>query len=58
MFTKQSFHNACKTNHYADTLSLYKVHACVHSCLTFYDPMDYRPQGTSVHEILQARILE
>ena len=28
------------------------------SCLTFCDPMDYSPQGSSVHEILQARILE
>ena len=25
---------------------------------TLYDPMDYRPPGPSVHEILQARILE
>ena len=27
-------------------------------CLTFCDPMDCRPPGSSVHEILQARILE
>ena len=28
------------------------------SCLTLYDPKDYNPQGSSVHGILQARILE
>ena len=29
-----------------------------HSCLTLCDPMDCRPPGSSVHGILQARILE
>ena len=28
------------------------------SCLTLFDPMDFSPPGCSVHEILQARILE
>ena len=28
------------------------------SCLTLFDPMDYSPLGSSVHGILQARILE
>ena len=28
------------------------------SCLTLCDPMDCRPLGSSVHGILQARILE
>ena len=28
------------------------------SCLTLCAPMDYRPPGSSVHAILQARILE
>ena len=28
------------------------------SCLTLCDPMDHSPQGSSVHGILQARILE
>ena len=28
------------------------------SCLTLWDPMDYIPPGSSVHGILQARILE
>ena len=38
-------------------------HACmcaklIQLCLTLCDPMDYSPPGSSVHEILQARILE
>ena len=28
------------------------------SCLTLCDPMDYSPLGSSIHGILQARILE
>ena len=28
------------------------------SCLTLCNPMDYRPPGSSVHDILQARVLE
>ena len=28
------------------------------SCLTFCDPMDYSPPGSSAHGILQAGILE
>ena len=34
--------------------------ACVHaqSCLTLCDPMDWNPPGSSIHGILQARILE
>ena len=28
------------------------------SCLTLYNPKDYNPQGSSVHGILQVRILE
>ena len=27
-------------------------------CLTLCDPMDYSPPSSSVHEILQAKILE
>ena len=36
------------------------VHACsvAQSCLTLCDPMDCSPPGSSVHGILQARILE
>ena len=30
----------------------------LHSCLTLCDPMDCSLPGSSVHEILQARILE
>ena len=28
------------------------------SCLTLYNPMDYKPPGSYVHGVLQARILE
>ena len=28
------------------------------SCLTLSDPMDYRPPGSSIHGIFQARVLE
>ena len=28
------------------------------SCPTLFDPADYSPPGSSIHEILQARILE
>ena len=28
------------------------------SCLTLLDPMDYSPPGSSIHGILQARVLE
>ena len=28
------------------------------SCLTLSDPMDYSPPGSSIHGILQARVLE
>ena len=34
------------------------VHMIVKSCLTLYNPTDYSPPGSSVHGILQARILE
>ena len=39
------------------------MHACMHakllqSCLTLCDPMDSSPPGSSVHRLLQARILE
>ena len=30
----------------------------VQSCLTLCDPMDYSPPGSSIHWILQAKILE
>ena len=34
------------------------VSECVHSCPTLCNPMDSSPPGSSVHEILQTRILE
>ena len=35
-----------------------RAHIRVHTqlCLIFYNPMDYSPQGSSIHGILQARI--
>ena len=33
-------------------------HFVFQSCLTLCDPMDYSPPGSSVHSILEARILE
>ena len=38
-----------KSSHFSKSLQ---------SCPTLCDPMDYRPPGSSVHGILQARILE
>ena len=34
------------------------VLSCFQLCLTLFDPMDCSPPGSSVHGILQARILE
>ena len=34
------------------------MHECARSCLTLWDPMDRSPPGSSVHGVLQARILE
>ena len=34
------------------------MRACVQLCLTLYNPVDYKPPGSSVHRILQAKILE
>ena len=34
------------------------VCVCAQSCLTLCDPMDCSPPGSSLHEIIQARILE
>ena len=48
-------HLECKQN-----LTCSTVHACsvAKLCLTLCDPMDCSPPGSSVHAILQARILE
>ena len=39
-------------------VSLVMVMLVAQSCLTFCDPMDCSPPGSSVHGIFQARILE
>ena len=47
--------------HYAKEKNKHCVCVCaksLQSCLTFCDPMDSSPPGSSVHEILQARLLE
>ena len=42
-----------------DVRPLFRSCVCLaQSCLTLCDPMDYSPPGSSVHGILQARILE
>ena len=35
-----------------------RARVCAQSCLTLCNTMDCSPPGSSVHEILQARILE
>ena len=45
------------SNHFLGCFLLLKV-LLTQSCLTLYDPMDCSPPGSSVHGILQARILE
>ena len=46
--------------HYISSTSISCAMPCVcaQSCLTLCDPMNSSPPGSSVHEILQARILE
>ena len=39
-------------------LILFRIHTKSQLCLTFCDPMNCRQPGSSVHGILQARILE
>ena len=34
------------------------LHPCMCACPTLWDPMDYSPPASSVHGILQARVLE
>ena len=49
-------------NRYSSILSSYVTGICivcsVAQCPTLRDPMDYSPPGSSVHRILQVRILE
>ena len=37
---------------------LVPLYCCAQLCLTLCDPMDWSPRGSSVHGILQARVLE
>ena len=52
-----------KTDSCLQEVAMLRLGVCVCAkslelCLTLYDPMDHSLPGTSVHEILQARILE
>ena len=44
--------------HKRECISIYKCVLVAQSCLTPCNPIDYSPQSTSVHGILQARILK
>ena len=44
--------------HVFDLLRALLLFLVAQSCLTLCDPMDYSPPGSSVHGILQARIVE
>ena len=46
-----------KKNHLGKSRSLLYIVLVTQSCLTLCDPMDYNSLGSSVHGILQARIL-
>ena len=48
------------TSKYSSLLNLFAAAAAksLQSCLILFDPVDCSPSGSSVHAILQARILE
>ena len=49
----------CMANNILKTVLLLLCYAqLLQSCPTLCDPMDFSPPGSSVHEFLQARILE
>ena len=52
----------CMLDRYGVTLEDHFQEHCVNSvaqsCLTLCDPMDCSPPGSSIHGILQARVLE
>ena len=59
-FSRQFYE--CMYNTYTHICALIHawVYVCAHtwSCLTFCDPMDCNPPGSSIHEIFQAKTLE
>ena len=55
--TRLSSRNQTANSHCKPHILIVKV-LVTHLCLTLWDPMDYRPLGSSVHGILQAKILE
>ena len=48
----------CLYKNYTPSVCTYVHVSVTQSCPTLCDPMDYSPPGSSVHGILQARILE
>ena len=53
--------SSCLSKHVPNLFDYEALFACMHakllqSCLTLCNAMDYRPLGSSVHGILQARI--
>ena len=50
--------NSLKFDHVSVKLSAAALYSGMQSCSTLCDPMDCSPSGSSVHGILQARILE
>ena len=54
-----SLQKVCQDHHSCEcSWVVYYVLLCAQSCLTLCDSMDFNPSGSSVHGILQARILE
>ena len=59
-FNSKTKVNRCKMkkkNYLGKSRSLLYIVLVTQSCLTLCDPMDYNSRGSSVHGILQARIL-
>ena len=58
-FLKSSLPSSLVLTHPATAVGMLTLHAkLLQSCLTLCNPMDCSPPGSSVHGILQARILE
>ena len=56
LFISHSLYNICYSSPNGRVCVC--VCVCAQSCLTLCDPMDCSPPGSSVHRILQARILQ
>ena len=61
LYTHTHTHTHTRTHTHTHTeMCVYVVIRCLFakSCSAFHDPVDYSPPGSSVHGILQARVLE